>query len=65
MAARSALIPLDDLRRMARVAREEGVDIRAHRATDGGFTFNITVRGNVGGQGGDDLDDRLAQFGAA
>lgn len=65
MGERSALIRLDDLRRMARVAREEGVEIRAHRAPDGGVTFNIAARGVSGGQGGDDLDARLAQFGAA
>lgn len=65
MGERRALIRLDDLRRMAQVAREEGVDIRAHRAPDGSFTFNISARGAAAGQGGDDLDDRLAQFGAA
>lgn len=65
MVERRALIRLDDLRRMAQVAREEDVDIRAHRSPDGSFTFNISPRGNAVGQGDDDLDERVTRFGAA
>jgi hypothetical protein len=65
MNERRALIRLDDLRRMAQVVREEGVDIRAHLAPDGSFICNITMRGDAVGQGDDDLDDRVVRFGAA
>jgi hypothetical protein len=65
MNERRALIRLNDLRRIAQVVREEGVDIRAHLAPDGSFICNVSMRGDAGGQGGDDLDDRLVQFGAS
>jgi hypothetical protein len=64
MADRRALMPLEDLRRVARVAREEGVAIRARREIDGAVTFLFDPMGTIPNEAGD-LDDRLAAFGAS
>lgn len=64
MADRRALMPLEDLRRIARVAREEGVAIRARREMDGAVTFLFEPKNVIIGDAGD-LDERLAAFGAS
>lgn len=64
MADRRALMPLEDMRRIARVVREEGVAIRARREMDGAVTFLFEPKNAVTGDAGD-LDERLAAFGAS
>lgn len=65
MAGRRALISTDDLRRMAKVAAEYGVNIKGKLDPLGNFTVNIAPATMIGGNDdGDDLDNRLAEFGA-
>lgn len=63
-AVRRAMIPEAELRRWARVSRKEGVAIRGRRDPDGGLTVEISPSASAPSIGGDDLDDRLAAFGA-
>ena len=65
MAARRALISTDDLRRMAKVAAEYGVSVNGRVDPLGNFSIRI-VPAHPGERigHGDDLDDRLAEFGA-
>lgn len=55
---------LEDLRRMARVSREEGVAIRATRDMDGAFTIHFDPK-SAKLNDSDDLDDRIASYGAS
>lgn len=62
MAAR-AIISLDDLRRWARVAREEGVSIRGRAEPEGGWTVFVDPAAPRQRDDEDsDLDDRLRSF---
>lgn len=62
MAAR-ALIRADELRRWARVAREEGVTINGRVDPSGTVTINISVASvNHGEDGSDDFEARLNAF---
>lgn len=63
MASRAALIRESDLRRMAKVAREENVSIRGTFDALGGFTVTIAANVQKTQDDGGDLDDRLAEFG--
>jgi len=63
--ARRALIPEAELRRWARVARKEGVAIRGRREADGAFTVEISPAAVALSHDADDLDDRIAAFGAS
>ncbi len=62
---RRALIREADLRRWARVSREEGVAFRGHVDPNGGFTFALDPFPTANRDAVDDLDDRLAKFGGA
>lgn len=63
MAARRALIPAADLRRLARIARDEGVALDCRLDPAGGFSFTVSpVSTPIPAAGGDDLDLRLAEF---
>lgn len=62
MAAR-ALIRADELRRWARVAREEGVTINGRVDPSGAVTINISVASVSNGEyGSDDFEARLNAF---
>lgn len=60
--AKPALIPVADLRRCAKVAREEGVGVRVFRGSDGAFTVTFDPLGTRRAAGGDDLDVATEQF---
>lgn len=62
MTARRAIIREADLRRWARVSREEGVAFRGHVDPNGGFTFALDPFPKASRDVDDDLDDRLAKF---
>lgn len=64
MAGRRALLPTRDLRRMAQVAREECVTFRRKIDPLGNFSFSLSPLTNDPSDKGDDLDDRIAEFGA-
>lgn len=64
MASRAALVREADLRRMAKVAREEGVSIRGRMDVAGGFSFTIDAHTGKPSDDDGDLDKRLAAFGA-
>lgn len=65
MAGRRALISTDDLRRMAKVAAEYGVSVNGRLDPLGNFSIRIAPNHTAANSdAGDDLDDRLAQFGA-
>jgi hypothetical protein len=49
---------------MAKVAKEEGVNIQGYRSAAGAYAVIITAGSAPAGKGDDDLDERLAQFGA-
>lgn len=61
MAAR-AIIHLDELRRWARVARDERVAINGRIEPDGAVTINVTALIDAPIAGEDDLDARLDAF---
>lgn len=63
MSTRRALIPEADLRRWAKVSREEGVSIRGRIDSSGGVTIHIGPMAAAVGGDDVDLDARLAQFG--
>lgn len=64
MAARRTLFRESDMRRLARVAKDECVAVQGHIDPMGGFTFTISpVVKSLESRGGDDLDARLAEFG--
>ncbi len=62
MAKRRALIPLDELRRWARVSKEEGVSIHGHLAGDGTVTIKLHPALPAIDPPPDDLDERIARF---
>lgn len=65
MAGRRALISTDDLRRMAKVAAEFGVCVNGKMDALGNFSIRIApAQADARNDDGDDLDDRLAQFGS-
>lgn len=58
-----ALIREADLRRWARIAREEGVAIHGHVDPAGGVTIHMSaVPSATPDKTGDDLEDRIAAF---
>lgn len=62
-ASRRAIIREADLRRLARVAREEGVALDYRLEPTGSHALTIQPLTNAKrNRGGDDLDDRLAEF---
>lgn len=62
MAAR-ALIPLEDLRRWAKVAREEGVSINGHRDPSGAVSIFINpVTTPLSEDASDTFDARMSAF---
>lgn len=61
MATRAALVREADLRRMAKVAREEGVSICGRMDATGGFTFTIHAGASKSTDDGD-LDARIAAY---
>ena len=61
MSAR-AIIHLDELRRWARVARDERVAINGRIEPDGAVTINVTALSNAIITGDDDLDVRLDAY---
>jgi len=63
MSAR-ALIRESDLRRWARISREEGVAIKG-RVDANGLTMSITPVSNPAERESDDLDRRLDEFGSS
>ena len=63
MTVRRALIREADLRRWARVSREEGVSIRGRVAMDGSITISLSPAKAADDDAGD-LDDRLGKFAA-
>lgn len=65
MVTRRAIIREADLRRWARVSREEGVAFRGHVDPNGGFTFALDPFPKAGRNDDDDLDDRLSRFAAS
>lgn len=62
MKSRRALVPLEDLRRWAKVAREEGVSIHGTRAPDGGITIVVNPATATVAQPGEDLDAALERY---
>lgn len=62
MATRRALIPEADLRRWARISRQEGVCIHGRVDSNGGVTILVKPNSRTEIVEADDLDDRLAQF---
>lgn len=62
MATRRALVPLDDLRRWAKVAREEGVSVNARRSADGSLTIVVQPASDRRGASGDDLDAEMDRY---
>lgn len=62
MTSRRALIPLNDLRRCAKVAREEGVSVNVSRAADGIVTIVVQPAPERVGSSGDDLDGAMERF---
>jgi predicted amidohydrolase len=65
MADRRALIREADLRRMARVVREEGVAFHGQVDGAGRFSFTVTPAAPARATIEDDLDARLEAFGRA
>lgn len=63
MASR-ALIPLEDLRRWAKVAREERVTIHGRVDGKGGISFRMSPAAEGAAEEANDLDARLDAFGA-
>lgn len=63
MTKRRALIPLDELRRWARVSKEEGVSIQGHLAGDGTVTIELHPAAPANDTPQSDLAERLARFG--
>lgn len=62
--SRRALLAASDLRRMARVAREEGVSFRGRVDALGGLTFTISpILAHVV-ESEDDLDTRIEAYGS-
>ena len=63
---RRAIVSTEELRKMARLVAETGVTFRGRMDALGGFSFSIlpTSAAAVKFNDGDDLDDRLAEFGA-
>lgn len=58
-----ALIREADLRRWARIAREEGVAIHGHVDPAGGVTIHMSAASSsTSDKRGDDLEDRIASF---
>jgi len=62
MAKRRALIPLDELRRWARVSKEEGVSIHGHLAGDGTVTIELHPALPAIDPQPDDFTERLARY---
>lgn len=62
---RRALIREADLRRFARISSQEGVTIRSRVDPDGGITITINPASEIAGRRSDNLDARLAAFGAS
>jgi hypothetical protein len=62
MASRAPLVREADLRRMAKVAREEGVSIRGRVDAMGGFSFTIDAHAPKSGGDDVDLDARIAKW---
>jgi hypothetical protein len=59
-----AIIREADLRRWARISREEGVAIRGHVEPNGGVTITVNPTTIATRDDGDDLDNRLRAFAA-
>lgn len=62
---RRAVIREADLRRFARISSQEGVTIHSRVDPDGGITITINPASPVVGFRSDNLDARLAAFGAS
>lgn len=65
MATRRALIRESDLRRWARVSREEGVAIRGRVEINGSVTITLDPFPKPATDHDDDFDDRLSRFAAS
>lgn len=64
MAGRRALISKEDLERMASTVAAHGVVFKGRVDPLGSFTFTMALPANAPVQSGDDLDDRLSEFGS-
>lgn len=62
---RRAVIREADLRRFARISSREGVTIQSRVDPDGGITITIHPSSGTAGFKTDNLDARLAAFGAS
>lgn len=65
MSARRAIIREADLRRWARVSREEGVAIRGRVEINGSVTITLDPFPKPTADHDDDFDDRLSRFAAS
>lgn len=65
MAGKRALISTDELRKMAKLVAEYGVTFRGRVDPLGNFSFAVApTNAQARNDDGDDLDDRLAEFGS-